>query len=180
MSKIFYESGYYVDEETGEVWQEDQYAMYDGKIVDKETGEIVYDEHYEEEISQKDKEDRDRLSFDQDFIDTFNEGNAVYQKITQMIDMAEAENPKAAALLRDMLERNIADKGLTDVAMAMAGEEDELIAEAETALKYNAGAPTGMNAINAIDKLINNKVMSMEEARGLQDAIDEDDYEGDL
>lgn len=131
---------------------------------------------FEKERRKQDKRDKERLKKDVDFINKFSQGEIVYNQILDAINNVARVHQRAADHLKSVLDHEISTYG-KDVVLRSIGEApQEAIELSDIALRYNPGDNRHDDAIRELLMIITGTIPTAEEARELQNAIDDDLY----
>lgn len=131
---------------------------------------------FEKERRKQDKRDKERLKKDADFRNKFSQGEIVYNQILDAINNVARGHKRAADHLKSVLDHEISTYG-KDVVLRSIGEApQEAIELADIALRYNPGDNRHDDAIRELLMIITGTIPTAEEARELQNAIDDDLY----
>lgn len=131
---------------------------------------------FEKERRKQDKRDKERLKKDADFRNKFSQGEIVYNQILDAINNVARDHQRAASHLKSVLDHEISTYG-KDVVLRSIGEApQEAIELADIALRYNPGDNRHDDAIRELLMIITGTIPTAEEARELQNAIDDDLY----
>lgn len=124
----------------------------------------------------QDELDRKRLSESDELRQMFSEGNMIYEQIKQSIAEVRRDHLQAGMHLERVLNNHITQYGKEIVIRTIAQAPSEVLELIDISLRYNPGDNRHDTAIRELQMLITGYIPDAQEARDLQDAIDQDDY----